>query len=175
MKRFGLWIYDAYQYIFDSSKNPLRHIPDPTSRMFIMTILAFMWSGTFAVYLGSITYFGLSVAAHIVLILMFFLANVRTVIISITAIPLSLVITLIVLKAFDLTVNTMTQRNYGKVILICGNVDKRKQDSPLVERKSQRKCGMISKRNGRKKKRIKEHVHYVWKRRWRLNVQLQKS
>jgi len=72
MKKFGLWIYDAYQYIFDSSKNPLRHIPDPTSRMFIMTILAFMWSGAFAVYLGSITYFGLSVAAHIVLILMFF-------------------------------------------------------------------------------------------------------
>ena len=40
--------------------------------MFIMTILAFMWSGVFAVYLGSIIYFGISVAAHIVLILMFF-------------------------------------------------------------------------------------------------------
>ncbi|WP_240500245.1 hypothetical protein [Halioglobus japonicus] len=37
-----------------------------------MTILAFMWSGAFAVYFGSIIYFGLSVAAHIVLILMFF-------------------------------------------------------------------------------------------------------
>ena len=72
MKKFGLWIYDAYTYIFDSSKNPLRHIPDPTSRMFIMTILAFMWSGVFAVYLGSITYFGLSIAAHIILILIFF-------------------------------------------------------------------------------------------------------
>ena len=72
MKKFGLWIYDAYTYIFDSSKNPLRHIPDPTSRMFIMTILAFMWSGVFAVYLGSILYFGISIAAHIVLILMFF-------------------------------------------------------------------------------------------------------
>ena len=72
MKSFGLWIYDAYQYIFDSSKNPLRHIPDPASRMFIMMILAFMWSGAFDIYLGSIIYFGLSVAAHIVLILMFF-------------------------------------------------------------------------------------------------------
>jgi hypothetical protein len=72
MKRIGISIYDAYTYIFDSSKNPLRHIPDPTSRMFIMTILAFMWSGAFAVYLGSIIYFGISVAAHIVLILMFF-------------------------------------------------------------------------------------------------------
>ncbi len=72
MKRIGLWIYDAYQYIFDSSKNPLRHIPDPTSRLFIMTILAFMWSGAFAVYIGSITYFGMSVAAHIVLLAMIF-------------------------------------------------------------------------------------------------------
>lgn len=37
-----------------------------------MTILAFMWSGAFALYLGSILYFGISLAAHIVLILMFF-------------------------------------------------------------------------------------------------------
>ena len=37
-----------------------------------MNILAFMWSGVFAVYLGSITYFGISLAAHIILILMFF-------------------------------------------------------------------------------------------------------
>ncbi len=72
MKELGLWIYDAYQYIFDSSKNPLRHIPDPPSRMFIMIILAFMWSLAFATYLGSIIYFGISLAAHIVLLAMFF-------------------------------------------------------------------------------------------------------
>jgi len=72
MKNLGLRVYEAYQYIFDAKKNPLRHIPDPTSRMFIMTILAFMWSGSFALYLGSILYFGISLAAHIVLILMFF-------------------------------------------------------------------------------------------------------
>jgi len=72
MKNLGLKIYDFYQYIFDSSRNPIRHVPDPASRMFIMTILAFMWSGAFAVYLGSILYFGISLAAHIVLILMFF-------------------------------------------------------------------------------------------------------
>ena len=72
MKQLALSIYEAYKYIFDSSKNPLRHIPDPTSRMFIMIILAFMWSGAFAAYIGSILYFGISIAAHIVLILMFF-------------------------------------------------------------------------------------------------------
>ena len=70
--KYLLWIYDSYKWIFDSSKNPLRHIPDPASRMFIMIILAFMWSGTFAVYLGSILYFGISIAAHIILLLMFF-------------------------------------------------------------------------------------------------------
>jgi hypothetical protein len=37
-----------------------------------MIILALMWSGAFATYLGSIFYFGLSLAAHIVLLLMFF-------------------------------------------------------------------------------------------------------
>jgi hypothetical protein len=42
MKKLGLRIYDAYQYIFDSTKNPIRHIPDPVSRMFIMNILALM-------------------------------------------------------------------------------------------------------------------------------------
>jgi len=36
-----------------------------------MTILTLMWSGGFAAYLGSIIYFGLSLAAHSVLILMF--------------------------------------------------------------------------------------------------------
>ena len=73
MKKLGLWIYDAYKYVFDSSKNPLRHIPDPPSRMFIMNILALMWSGAFALYLGNIFYFGISLGAHVVLILMFFL------------------------------------------------------------------------------------------------------
>jgi hypothetical protein len=72
MKKLGLWIYDAYQYIFDSTKNPIRHIPDPVSRMFIMNILALMWSGAFAIYIGSILYFGISLAAHVILIAMFF-------------------------------------------------------------------------------------------------------
>jgi CzcA family heavy metal efflux pump len=47
-------------------------------------------------------------AILVIIILIFFLANARTVLISIIAIPLSLIITLLVLKGFDLTVNTMT-------------------------------------------------------------------
>tara|TARA_B100000809_G_C15057882_1_gene501310 strand:- start:707 stop:907 length:201 start_codon:yes stop_codon:yes gene_type:complete len=37
-----------------------------------MTILAVMWSLAFALYIGSIIYFGISLAAHIILLLMFF-------------------------------------------------------------------------------------------------------
>jgi CzcA family heavy metal efflux pump len=47
-------------------------------------------------------------AILVIIILMLFLANARTVIISITAIPLSLIIAMLVLKVLDLTVNTMT-------------------------------------------------------------------
>ncbi|WP_027872947.1 hypothetical protein [Spongiibacter marinus] len=72
MKNLALRIYDYYTYIFDSSRNPLRHIPDPVSRFYIMTILAAMWSFTFAMYIGSIIYFGISLAAHVILLLMFF-------------------------------------------------------------------------------------------------------
>ena len=72
MKKLGHSVYEAYSFIFDSSRNPLRHIPDTTSRMLIMTMLAYMWSGVVAVYVGSLVFFGISVAAHILLILMSF-------------------------------------------------------------------------------------------------------
>lgn len=72
MKYLALKLYDSYKYIFDSSRNPLRHIPDPVSRFHIMMILAAMWSFCFALYLGSMVYFGISLAAHIIILLMFF-------------------------------------------------------------------------------------------------------
>ena len=72
MKEFALRIYDYYKYIFDSKRNPIRHIPDPVSRFYIMTILAGLWSFSFSVYIGSIIYFGISLAAHAILLLMFF-------------------------------------------------------------------------------------------------------
>ena len=72
MKKSALRLYDFYKYIFDSSKNPIRHIPDPVSRFYIMTILAGMWSFSISLYIGSIVYFGISLAAHAILLLMFF-------------------------------------------------------------------------------------------------------
>lgn len=72
MKLIALKIFEFYKYIFDSNRNPLRHIPDPVSRFYIMTILAGMWSFSFAIYIGSMIYFGISLAVHTILLLMFF-------------------------------------------------------------------------------------------------------
>ncbi|MDQ3046861.1 MAG: efflux RND transporter permease subunit [Bacteroidota bacterium] len=44
----------------------------------------------------------------VVLILLLFLMNIRTTLITLTAIPLSLVITAIIFKAFDISINTLT-------------------------------------------------------------------
>ena len=72
MKALALKTYDYYKYTFDSKRNPIRHIPDPVSRFYIMTILAALWSFSFSIYIGSIIYFGISLAAHTILLLMFF-------------------------------------------------------------------------------------------------------
>jgi CzcA family heavy metal efflux pump len=47
-------------------------------------------------------------AVLVVIVLFFFLGNVRTTLISALAIPLSLLVTIFVFKVFDLTINTMT-------------------------------------------------------------------
>ena len=73
MKRFGLWLFDWYNYIFDHKINPLRHIPDPTTRFFLMFYLSVAWSGAFALWAGSWYYFGGSVYAHLILLAMFFI------------------------------------------------------------------------------------------------------
>ena len=77
MKNFGLWVYECYELVFNHRVNPLRHIPDPMSRMFIMIVLAVMWSGAFATWIGSLVYFGGSVFGHVVLLgMVFFTAAV---------------------------------------------------------------------------------------------------
>ena len=70
MKLMFLKFYDVYNWIFDHSKNPLRHIPDPLSRMWIMTVLAWMWSVAFGIYIGSVIYMGISLAVHFILLVM---------------------------------------------------------------------------------------------------------
>ena len=65
-----LKFYDLYNLVMDHSKNPLRHIPDPLSRMWIMTVLAWMWCIAFGIYIGSVIYMGVSLVAHLALLFM---------------------------------------------------------------------------------------------------------
>ena len=68
MKLYFLWLYDLYNSVMDHNKNPLRHIPDPVSRLWIMTVLAWMWCIIFSMYLGSVLAFGISAIIHALLL-----------------------------------------------------------------------------------------------------------
>lgn len=70
MKLFLLSLYDMYNSVMDHNKNPLRHIPDPVSRMWIMTVLAWMWCIAFGLYISSVIYMGVSLVAHFGIIFM---------------------------------------------------------------------------------------------------------
>tara|TARA_B100001287_G_C22648756_1_gene514105 strand:+ start:1279 stop:1659 length:381 start_codon:yes stop_codon:yes gene_type:complete len=64
------FIVDSWNGVMNFEHNPLRHIPDLHVRHMIMQILAFMWSGVFALLIAeSITAFTISSIAHIVFIL----------------------------------------------------------------------------------------------------------
>ena len=63
------WIVDAWNGVMNYERNPLRHIPDLQVRHMVMQVLAFMWSGVFALLIAdSITVFAYSSIAHIAFI-----------------------------------------------------------------------------------------------------------
>ena len=63
------WVVPAWNGILNYARNPLRHIPDLQVRHMVMQVLAFMWSGVFALLIAeSITVFAYSSIAHIVFI-----------------------------------------------------------------------------------------------------------
>ena len=62
------WVYDCWNGVMDMDKNPLRHIPDTSTRHMVLQILAWMWATTFALWMGSIYAFGISTLAHLFLI-----------------------------------------------------------------------------------------------------------
>ena len=61
-------IKQTWALIMDSEKNPLRHIPDITTRHMVMQVLAWMWCIIFSMYIGSIAAFGISASIHALLI-----------------------------------------------------------------------------------------------------------
>ena len=57
-----------YSGVMDADWNPLRKIPDLALRHLIMQVLAWMWSIIFSLYFGSFVVFGITAAAHFLLI-----------------------------------------------------------------------------------------------------------
>ena len=57
MKRVGFWVYDLYNYIFDSRLNPLRHIPNAFTQFILMFYLSVMWTAVFTIYAGQTIFF----------------------------------------------------------------------------------------------------------------------
>ena len=50
------------------NKNPLKNIPDLSTRHLVMQILAWMWCIVFSMYFGSMWVFGITALAHVIII-----------------------------------------------------------------------------------------------------------
>ena len=66
MRKF---VYDSWTSVMDAKHNPLKHIPDMQVRHMVMQMLAFMWCVAFSVMIGDFMIFGVSVLAHMALII----------------------------------------------------------------------------------------------------------
>ena len=66
--RMKQWVYDCWNGVMDAERNPLRHIPDTSTRHMVLQILAWMWCMVFSFYVGSFVVFGVSAIAHVLLL-----------------------------------------------------------------------------------------------------------
>ena len=62
------FIYDSWNGVMNADRNPLRHIPDTSTRHMVLQILAWMWCMVFSFYVGSFVVFGVSAIAHVLLL-----------------------------------------------------------------------------------------------------------
>ena len=61
-------LYDVYNVIMNANVNPLRNIPDMSTRFTILCYLSLIWSIAFATFFGSILVFGITAVAHIAIL-----------------------------------------------------------------------------------------------------------
>ena len=61
-------LYDAYNVIMNANVNPLRNIPDMSTRFTVLCVLSVIWSIAFATFFGSILVFGITALAHIAIL-----------------------------------------------------------------------------------------------------------
>jgi len=62
------FIVNVWNFIFNAELSPLRHIPDASTRHYVLQLLGFMWAASFATAIGSYTVFTASMVGHSVLI-----------------------------------------------------------------------------------------------------------
>jgi len=61
-------VVNSWNFIFDHSVSPLRHIPDVAVRHHVLQVLGFMWAVSFSVAIGSYAFLAASILGHAVLI-----------------------------------------------------------------------------------------------------------
>jgi len=64
--RYGV-VY-PWNFIFNHEVSPLRHIPDVSTRHYVLQVLAFMWVVAFSIVVGNATFFYVNFLAHAVLV-----------------------------------------------------------------------------------------------------------
>jgi hypothetical protein len=71
-----MMLKESYALIMDSDRNPLRSLPKMV-RFQYMTVLAYMWSLVFCLYIGATALIGPSIAVHTILLIgVFFTADI---------------------------------------------------------------------------------------------------
>lgn len=58
----------AWNFVFNHKVSPLRHIPDVSTRHYVLQVLGLMWAVSFSVAIGSYTFLAASILGHSVLI-----------------------------------------------------------------------------------------------------------
>ena len=61
-------IYDWWNIVMNSERNPLKNIQDLHVRHLIMQLLAWMWCIVFSMYFTSMWIFGITIIAHLILL-----------------------------------------------------------------------------------------------------------
>ncbi len=61
-------ISQAWAFVFDHERSPLRHIPEFGVRHMVFQLLGWMWAVSFSLAISSYTFLAFSMVGHIVLI-----------------------------------------------------------------------------------------------------------
>ena len=62
------FIYECWNIVMNSDRNPLSNINDLNVRHLVMQLLAWMWCITFSLWIGSMWVFGFTAILHLILI-----------------------------------------------------------------------------------------------------------